>query len=210
MRPISLGARWMRWIRWASGLVLLAVLISACGSSPKTAASPKPSPTPCPVQAAAGIWVRGCVVLDSGDNLDLDAGQVNVSSYDLAYAGGVLTVAPGTADAYLGVLDFGSITPTQISAANLGTQPLQVSQLAKGGVLAVRTGQGRPAKVRFDVVSNSTLDLSLVTYQSFASQAPSSTPTPTPSHGHPTPTPTPTSHATPHASPTPPSGSPSP
>lgn len=208
MRPTALG---VPWIRRAAILVLMATLIAACGSTPKAATTPKPSPspTPCPVQAAAGVWLRGCVVLDNGDNLDLDGGQVNVSSYDLAFAGGVLTVAPGTQDGYLGVVDFGSITPAQISAANLGTQPLQVGQLAKGGVLAVRTGQGRPAKVRFDVVKDSTLDLSILTYQSFASAPASSpTPTPTPSHGHPTPTPTPTSHPTPtptkSATPTPP------
>jgi hypothetical protein len=141
------------------------------------------------------------VVLDSGDNVDLDGGQVNVTSYDLSFNGGVLNVAPGTLDAYLGVLDFGSLTPNHISAANLGTQPLDVSQLAKGGVLAVRTGQGRPSKVRFDVVTNSKLDLSFFTYQANAS-APSATPTPTPSHGHPTPTPTPSGHASPTASPT--------
>ncbi len=181
-----------------AALVLAAAFMAACGTTAATPTpTPKPSPTPCPVQAAPGVWVRGCVVLDSGDNLDLDGGQVDVSSYDLAFSGGVLTVAPGTLDAYLGALDFGSITPTQISAANLGTQPLQVSQLAKGGVLAVRTGHGRPSKVRFDVVSSSALDLSFFTYQSFASApAPSSTPTSTPSH-HPTPTPTPSSHATP-------------
>lgn len=205
MRPIPGRVSWRRWIGSAAALVLVATLIAACGStSAAPTPKPKPSPTPCPVQAAAGVWVRGCVVLDSGDNLDLDGGQVNVSSYDLAYAGGVLTVAPGTLDAYLGVLDFGSITPTQISAANLGTQPLQVGQLAKGGVLAVRTGQGRPAKVRFDVVTNSTLDLSFVTYQANAPVTPSFTPTPTPSHSHSTPTPTPSSHptASPTASPT--------
>lgn len=188
-----------------AALMLVATLVAACGTTAATPTpTPKPSPTPCPVQAAPGVWVRGCVVLDSGDNVDLDGGQVDVSSYDLQFAGGTLTVAPGTLDAYLGVLDFSSIMPSQISAANLGTQPLQVSQLAKGGVLAVRTGHGRPSKVRFDVVSSSTLDLSFFTYQSFASApAPSSTPSPTPSHSH-TPTPTPTSHSspTPSAGPT--------
>ncbi len=207
MTPRSPRARRWKWLGWTAALVLVASLTAACGSSPSAGKKPPPTPTPCPAQAAPGVWVRGCVVLYDGDNLDLDGGQVNVSSYDLAFAQGSLTLAPGTQAAYLGVLDFNSIMPSQIGASNLGTGGYQLSQLATGGVMAVRTGQGRPAKVRFDVIGKAVLHLSFFTYSSASVPAPAPTTTPTPSHGHPTPTPSPTSHTSPHASP---SASPSP
>lgn len=184
-----------RWMRLLPAIVAL-VLVVACGSVPAAARIHKPSPTPCPVAAAPGEWLRGCAILSQGGNLDLDGGQVNVASYDLAFAAGVLTVAPGTAAAYLGVLDFDGVTPQAIEEANLGTQPFPLGQLSKGSVLAVRTGQGRPAKVRFDRVSSTALDVSFFTYSSSASVS-----APPPSH-HTTPTPTP--HHTPTPTPTPP------
>lgn len=189
------------WTGAVAALALVLVLAS-CGGSPKpTAHKPTPAATPCPVAAAPGVWLRGCVILNDGDNLDLDGGQVDVQSYDLAFANGGLTVAPGTVAAYQGPRDFDSVTPSDIGGANLGDAGYEVSQLQKGGVLDVRTGQGRPSKVRFDSISGKVLHLSFFTYSSFA-QVPSSAPTPTPFHTTPTPTP---SHSTsPTKTPTPP------
>lgn len=200
---------------WWTGKVLaalfLVVLIAGCGSTQqppaahKPSPTPSPAPTPCPVQAAAGVWVRGCAILDDGDNIDLDGGQVDVSSFDLGFANGQLTVAPGTEAAYLGARDFGSLGPSDIGGANLGTSAFSLDQLQKGGVLAVRTGQGRPCKVQVDTVSAKTLNLSFFTYSSFAVTAT----TPTPFHNQPTPTPTHTHTTSPSSSPEPPSASPS-
>lgn len=189
------------WTGAVAALALVLVLAS-CGGSPKpTAHKPTPAATPCPVAAAPGVWLRGCVILNDGDNLDLDGGQVDVQSYDLAFANGGLTVAPGTVAAYQGPRDFDSVTPSDIGGANLGDAGYEVSQLQKGGVLDVRTGQGRPSKVRFDSISGKVLHLSFFTYSSFA-QVPSSAPTPTPFHTTPAPTP---SHSTsPTKTPTPP------
>lgn len=188
----------------AAGLGALALMLvmMSCGGTPKPAAhKPSPGATPCPVAAAPGVWVRGCVILNDGDNLDLDGGQVDVQSYDLALANGGLTVAPGTVAAYQGVRDFESVSPSDIAGANLGDAGYEVSQLQKGGVLEVRTGQGRPSKVRFDSVSGKVVHLSFFTYSSFA-QVPSSAPTPTPFHT--TPTPTPTHSTSPSSTPKPP------
>lgn len=190
---------------WWTGKVVaglfLVLLVAGCGGPQHAPAARKPSPgpTPCPVQAAPGVWVRGCVILNDGDNVDLDGGQVDVQSYDLAFASGVLTVAPGTTDGYLGMRDFDSVTPSDIRGANLGTTASNLSQLQAGGVLAVQTGQGRPSKVRLDSVSGKALDLSFFTYSSFA-QAPAPTPTPF----HTTPTPTPTHSTSPSSTPKPP------
>ncbi|HEX4214935.1 MAG TPA: hypothetical protein VIA06_16570 [Candidatus Dormibacteraeota bacterium] len=180
-----------------AGLLLL-LLIAGCASQKtpvarKPSPTPSPAPTPCPVQAGPDVWVRGCVTLEDGDNVDLDGGQVDVPTYDLVFQGGVLTVAPGTEAAYLGVRDFNSVGPSDIGAANLGTTSFDVDQLQKGGILAVQTGHGRPSKVLFDTVSTKGLNLSFFTYSSYAAVSP----TPTPSHHHPTPTPTPSPTSTP-------------
>ena len=184
-----------RWVPCAATVLLLALLVSCGAVSAKPPVKPSPSPTPCPVQAAPGVWVRGCVVLYDGENVDLDEGQVNVPSYDLAFSQGALTLAPGTLAAYLGVLDFNSISPSTIEGANLGTAGYQLSQFASGGVLAVRTGQGRPSKVRFDVIGKAVLHLSFFTYSS--SSVPASNSTPPPSSHQPTPTPSPSPSPTP-------------
>lgn len=183
-----------------AGLVVLLLALAGCGSPPRAQATHKPSPvaTPCPVEAASGVWVRGCVALKGGDNVDLDGGQVDVQTYDLAFASGILSVAPGTEAAYLGTRDFDSLTPTDIAGASLGTGSYDVSQLQKGGILAVQTGHGRPSKVRVDKVSANELDLSFFTYSSFAVTAPTSTPSP--SHHQPTPTPSHSSSPSSHPS----------
>lgn len=194
------GARWTG--KLVTGLVLL-LLVAGCGvgQTPAPTArrpTPRPSvaPTPCPVQAAQGVWVRGCVTLDDGDNVDLDGGQVNVPTYDLSFSGGILSVAPGTAAAYLGVRDFNGVSPSDIGSAGLGTSSYHVDQLQRGGVLAVQTGHGRPSKVLFVTVSAKTLNLWFFTYSSYQPVPPPTSP----SH-HPTPTATPSTAPSP--SPTP-------
>jgi hypothetical protein len=180
--------------RWAVSVLTLLVVL-ACGVGGRTAASPSPKASPslsssaCTVEAVPGLRVRGCVIVKQGGNLDLDSGHVNVSSYDLSFSQRALNVNSGTAIANLGVTDFDNVTPQTISTANLRSDGLPFDQLRRGGVLAVRTGQNHPSKVRVDALSDTSLNLSFLTYDSW------SVPLPT----HSTSTPTPHSTSTPHS-----------
>jgi hypothetical protein len=128
-----------------------------------------------------------------GGNLDLDSGHVNVSSFDIAFSQGAVTVASGTAIANLGITDFNTVTPQTIAATNLRTDGVQLDQLRPGGVLAVRTGQNHPSKIRVDTVADTSVNLSFLTYDSWSVATPS----------HSTSTPTPHSTSTPHSTTTP-------
>ena len=133
------------------------------------------------------------MIVKQGGNLDLDSGHVNVSSYDVSFSQGALTVNSGTAIANLGVTDFDNVTPQTISGSNLQSNALQMDQLRRGGVLAVRTGQNHPSKIRVDGLSDTALNLSFLTYDSWS--------VPSPTHG--TSTPTPHSTSTPRSTTTP-------
>ena len=164
--------------RAVTSAVLSVLVLSACriGSSPPSpspSASPSPSPSPsqaaCPVDKSPLVLVQGCTFLRNHDSIDLDRGRVGTPSPDLTVNNGTVTVTPPAMSMYLGPTKFDALTVNLLERAHLSSNNSNYDMLLleDKGVFAMRTGQGRPAKVLLQHVDQIawSIDIAFVTYR---------------------------------------------